>query len=124
MLMQCHWGLAVGNTYSHRGSQPAGQHGLDSNVAVHVDAGHSIGTSYSGNISEELGLDIEPDYAQATHLECALDSGNEHSEPGPEDLQDNLCGFDSGSDTDHEDQDVNDLEAMVLYAVDQSGDED
>ena len=123
MLMRYHWGLAVGHVYSHRGSQPAGQHGPDSNIAVHVDVGHSAGTSYSRSISEEYGPDIEPDYAGASHLECAFDSVDEDLELGMEDLEDDLGGFDSESDTGDGDQDIDDLESMALYGVDESGDE-
>ena len=121
MLMQYHWGLAVGHIYSHRGSQPAGQHEPDSNTTTRADVSNSVGTSYS--VSEEHSLDIEPD-SQATHSERALDSVNEDSELDLEDLEDDLHNFDYGSDTrDHEDQDDNDLEAMALYGVDGSGDE-
>lgn len=123
MLMRYHWGLAVGHVYSHRGSQPAGQHGPDSNIAVHVDVGHSAGTSYSRSISEEYGPDIEPDYAEATHSERAFDSVDEDLELGVEDLEDDLGGFDSESDTGDGDQDIDDLESMALYGVDESGDE-
>ena len=122
MLMRYHWGLAFGHVYSHRGSQSAGQHEPDSNTAMHVDIGHSAGTSYSRSISEEHALDIEPDYAGASHLECAFDSVDEDLELGMEDLEDDLSGFDSESDTgDGEHQDDN-LEAMALYGVDEFGD--
>ena len=56
MLMQYHWGLAVGHVYSHRGLQPAGQHEPDSNMAMRADVSNSVGTSYS--VSEEHGLEI------------------------------------------------------------------
>ena len=90
---------------------------------MHVDIGHSAGTSYSGSISEEYSPDIEPDYAEATHSEPAFDSVDEDLELGMEDLEDDLGGFDSESDTGDGDQDIDDLESMALYGVDESGDE-
>ena len=68
-------------------------------------------------------LDIEPDYAEASHSEHAFNSVDEDLELGMEDLEDDLGGFDSESDTgDGEHQDDN-LEAMALYGVDEFGDE-
>lgn len=117
MLMRYHWGLAVGHVYSHRDSQPAGQHEPHSNTAEHVDVSHNV----SGNDGESV--DLLPESSRTIRPE--QDSSDENSELGLEDLEDDLRGPESESDDaeDHEDHDADDLETMGVYGMDESGDE-